>query len=95
MPAATRSDCETIMLFDEVRSVLDPALIGEVPDMPKISVEEGMTMTCLTHKMMLASDVSGHATYFHQGMTAEIGKPEAVFGTPQHPEMQKFLLSAR
>ncbi len=83
------------MLFDEVTSALDPQLVGEVLDTLKMLAEEGMTMICVTHEMGFARDVSRRVAFFHQGVMAEIGPPEQIFGAPQHPETQKFLASVR
>lgn len=83
------------MLFDEVTSALDPQLVGEVLDTLKMLAAEGMTMICVTHEMAFARDVSKRVAFFHQGVIAEVGPPEQVFGAPQHPETQKFLSSVR
>ncbi|MDN3713892.1 amino acid ABC transporter ATP-binding protein [Paracoccus cavernae] len=83
------------MLFDEVTSALDPQLVGEVLDTLKMLADEGMTMICVTHEMAFARDVSDRVAFFHQGVMAEIGAPEQLFGNPQHPETQKFLSSTR
>ena len=83
------------MLFDEVTSALDPMLVGEVLDTLKMLAEEGMTMICVTHEMAFARDVSDRVAFFHQGVMAEIGTPEQLFGAPQNPETQKFLASIR
>ncbi len=83
------------MLFDEVTSALDPQLVGEVLDTLKMLADEGMTMICVTHEMAFARDVSDRVAFFHQGVMAEIGSPEQLFGNPQHPETQKFLSSTR
>ncbi len=83
------------MLFDEVTSALDPQLVGEVLETLKMLAEEGMTMICVTHEMAFARDVSKRVAYFHQGVMAEIGAPEQIFGDPQHPETRKFLASVR
>lgn len=83
------------MLFDEVTSALDPQLVGEVLDTLKMLAQEGMTMICVTHEMAFARDVSNRVAFFHQGVMAEIGPPEQIFGAPQHPETQKFLSSVR
>lgn len=83
------------MLFDEVTSALDPMLVGEVLDTLKMLAEEGMTMICVTHEMAFARDVSDRVAFFHQGILAEIGTPDQLFGAPQHPETQKFLASVR
>jgi ABC-type polar amino acid transport system ATPase subunit len=83
------------MLFDEVTSALDPMLVGEVLDTLKMLAEEGMTMICVTHEMAFARDVSDRVAFFHQGVMAEIGTPEQLFGAPQNPETQKFLAGIR
>lgn len=83
------------MLFDEVTSALDPQLVGEVLDTLKMLAEEGMTMICVTHEMAFARDVSNRVAFFHQGVMAEIGTPEQIFGAPQNPETQKFLSNVR
>ncbi|MGR3762139.1 amino acid ABC transporter ATP-binding protein [Roseobacteraceae bacterium NS-SX3] len=83
------------MLFDEVTSALDPQLVGEVLDTLKMLAREGMTMICVTHEMGFARDVSDRVAFFHQGVMAEIGAPDQIFGAPQHPETQKFLAGVR
>ena len=83
------------MLFDEVTSALDPQLVGEVLDTLKMLATEGMTMICVTHEMAFARDVSNRVAFFHQGVVAEIGSPDQIFGSPQNPETQKFLLGVR
>ncbi len=83
------------MLFDEVTSALDPMLVGEVLDTLIMLAKEGMTMICVTHEMSFARDVSNRVAFFHQGVMAEIGPPEQIFGAPQHPETRKFLASVR
>ncbi|WP_226553836.1 amino acid ABC transporter ATP-binding protein [Celeribacter naphthalenivorans] len=83
------------MLFDEVTSALDPQLVGEVLETLKMLAEEGMTMILVTHEMSFARDVSDRVAFFHQGIMAEIGAPEQIFGDPQHEETQKFLASVR
>ena len=85
----------TYMLFDEVTSALYPMLVGEVLDTLKMLAEEGMTMICVTHEMAFARDVSDRVAFFHQGVLAEIGTPDQLFGAPQHPETQKFLANVR
>ncbi|WP_372022122.1 amino acid ABC transporter ATP-binding protein (plasmid) [Tistrella mobilis] len=83
------------MLFDEVTSALDPMLVGEVLDTLKMLAEEGMTMICVTHEMGFARDVSDRVAFFHQGVMAEIGPPDQIFGAPRQPETQAFLGSVR
>ncbi|HEV7304664.1 amino acid ABC transporter ATP-binding protein [Ensifer sp.] len=79
------------MLFDEVTSALDPQLVGEVLDTLRMLASEGMTMICVTHEMKFAREVSDRVAFFHKGVMAEIAAPEALFGAPKDPELQKFL----
>lgn len=79
------------MLFDEVTSALDPQLVGEVLDTLRMLASEGMTMICITHEMKFAREVSDRVAFFHKGVMAEIAAPEALFGAPKDPELQKFL----
>jgi len=83
------------ILFDEVTSALDPQLVGEVLDTLKLLADEGMTMICVTHEMSFARDVSNRVAFFHQGVMAEIGAPDQIFGDPQHEETRKFLSNVR
>ncbi|MCA1405035.1 amino acid ABC transporter ATP-binding protein [Ensifer sp. IC3342] len=79
------------MLFDEVTSALDPQLVGEVLDTLRMLASEGTTMICVTHEMKFAREVSDRVAFFHKGVMAEIAPPEALFGAPKDPELQKFL----
>ena len=83
------------MLFDEVTSALDPQLVGEVLDTLKMLAAEGMTMICVTHEMGFARDVSHRVAFFHQGVIAEIGPPDRIFGAAEHPETRRFLSAVR
>ncbi|GES41895.1 hypothetical protein RsS62_11470 [Rhizobium dioscoreae] len=51
-----------------------------------------MTMICMTAPVRDASDC---ATYIRQGGVIGIGRPNQIFGKPEHPEMQKSLASVR
>ncbi|MDX1786125.1 amino acid ABC transporter ATP-binding protein [Roseovarius sp. ZX-A-9] len=83
------------MLFDEVTSALDPQLVGEVLDTLKLLADEGMTMICVTHEMGFARDVSNRVAFFDQGVMAEIGPPEQIFGDAKNEATRKFLSSVR
>ena len=83
------------MLFDEVTSALDPQLVGEVLDTLKLLADDGMTMICVTHEMGFARDVSDRVAFFDQGVMAEIGPPEQIFGDAKSEATRKFLSSVR
>lgn len=80
-----------IMLFDEPTSALDPEMIGEVLDVMKNLAKEGMTMIVVTHEMGFAREVADRIIFMDHGQILEVGSPDAIFNTPQHPRLQKFL----
>ena len=80
-----------VMLFDEPTSALDPEMVGEVLDVMKELAREGMTMVCVTHEMGFAREVGNRVLFMADGMLLEQGKPEEIFGNPQHPRLKEFL----
>lgn len=82
-----------VMLFDEPTSALDPEMVGEVLDLMKELVREGMTMICVTHEMGFAREVSDRVLFMYDGIVAEIGTPDEIFNSPKHPKLQQFLNS--
>lgn len=80
-----------IMLFDEPTSALDPELTGEVLKVIKDLAEEHMTMLVVTHEMGFAREVANRVIFMDNGEIIEQGKPEDVFGNPQHPRTKAFL----
>ncbi len=82
-----------VMLFDEPTSALDPEMVGEVLDLMKELVREGMTMVCVTHEMGFAREVSDRVLFMYEGVIAESGSPDEIFNHPNHPKLQQFLNS--
>ncbi|MDO4796462.1 MAG: amino acid ABC transporter ATP-binding protein [Coriobacteriales bacterium] len=80
-----------LMLFDEPTSALDPEMVGEVLDVMRQLAEEGMTMVVVTHEMGFARQVSSRVLFIDEGVIAEEGTPDQVFGNPQNPRTQSFL----
>lgn len=80
-----------VLLFDEPTSALDPQMVGEVLEVMKKLAEEGMTMMIVTHEMAFARDVSSHVVYMADGVIAEEGTPQQIFGNPQNPLTKEFL----
>lgn len=80
-----------VMLFDEPTSALDPEMIGEVLDLMKELVADGMTMVVVTHEMGFAREVSNRILFMDEGYIKEEGSPEQVFGNPKDPRLQEFL----
>jgi polar amino acid transport system ATP-binding protein len=80
-----------LMLLDEITSALDPALVGEVLDMVRELVAEGMTLLLATHEMGFAREISSRVAFLHQGRIVEQGPPERIFERPDQPETRAFL----
>jgi putative lysine transport system ATP-binding protein len=80
-----------VLLFDEPTSALDPQMVGEVLDVMKALVQEGLTMIVVTHEMAFARDVSSRTVFMKDGIIWEDGAPSQIFGSPEKPETQEFL----
>ena len=80
-----------VMLFDEPTSALDPEMVGEVLNVIKNLVKEGMTTVIVTHEMGFAREVSDRVFFMDGGILAEKGPPEQIFSHPQNPRTQEFL----
>jgi len=80
-----------VMLFDEPTSALDPEMVGEVLDVMKNLAKKGMTMIVVTHEMGFAKEVSNRVLFMDEGVIAEDGTPEEVFGSPKCERLQSFL----
>ncbi len=80
-----------VMLFDEPTSALDPEMVGEVLEIMKELADDGMTMIVVTHEMGFAREVATRVMFMDEGVIAEQGTPEQVFGNPQNARLQAFL----
>ena len=80
-----------VMLFDEPTSALDPEMVGEVLQVIKDLVKEGMTTVIVTHEMGFAREVSERVFFMDGGVIAEQGTPAEIFGAPQNPRTKEFL----
>ena len=80
-----------VMLFDEPTSALDPEMVGEVLDVMKTLAAQGMTMVVVTHEMGFAREVSNRVMFLDDGIIAEEGTPEQIFGNPQCERLKTFL----
>lgn len=80
-----------VLLFDEPTSALDPEMVGEVLDVMKKLVKEGMTMLVVTHEMGFAREVSDRVLFFDKGVVLEEGVPEELFAHPSHDRTKTFL----
>jgi len=79
------------MLFDEVTSALDPELVGEVLDVMRQLVQDGMTMVIVTHEMAFARAFAHRVVFMDEGEIVEQGEPGRLFEDPESPRLQTFL----
>ena len=80
-----------VLLFDEPTSALDPEMVGEVLDVRKALARQGMTMVVVTHEMGFAREVASRVIFLDDGVIAESGPPEQVFGAPKSERLRSFL----
>lgn len=80
-----------VMLFDEPTSALDPEMVGEVLDVMRELAAEGMTMVVVTHEMGFAREVSNRVIFLDEGVVAEEGSPDEIFGNPKCERLRSFL----
>ena len=80
-----------VMLFDEPTSALDPEMVGEVLDVMKELAKSGMTMVVVTHEMGFAREVASRVLFLDDGVIAEEGTPNEIFGAPKGERLQSVL----
>lgn len=80
-----------VLLFDEPTSALDPELVGEVLKVMKDLSQEGMTMVVVTHEMNFAHEAADQVIFMDQGIVADRGTPEEVFGNTKNMRTMQFL----
>ncbi len=80
-----------VMLFDEPTSALDPEMVGEVLQVIKKLVNDGMTAVIVTHEMGFAKEVSDRVIFMDGGVIAESGTPDQIFNNPTNPRTKEFL----
>jgi ABC-type polar amino acid transport system ATPase subunit len=79
------------MLFDEPTSALDPELIGEVLEVMRKLVQEGMTMLVVTHEMGFAYEVADSIVFMEKGSIVEKGSPDDLLNRPRFDRTREFL----
>ncbi|MDX2498849.1 MAG: amino acid ABC transporter ATP-binding protein [Desulfobacterales bacterium] len=79
------------MLFDEPTSALDPELVGEVLEVMKALVVDGMTMVVVSHEMGFAREVAHRVIFMDEGLIVEENTPENIFSNPQNERTRNFL----
>jgi ABC-type polar amino acid transport system ATPase subunit len=79
------------MLFDEPTSALDPELTKEVLDVMLGLVQDGMTVTIVTHEMAFARKAADRMIFMEHGRIVEEGSTKDLFDNPQHERTARFL----
>jgi ABC-type polar amino acid transport system ATPase subunit len=80
-----------LMLFDEATSALDPELVKGVLDVMQALAKRGMTMIVVTHELGFAREVANRVVFIDQGVIAEEGPPDQIFGAPRTERLRSFL----
>jgi len=79
------------LLLDEPTSALDPERVGEVLEVLRGLVADGLTMLLVTHEVRFAREASSRVLVLDGGKVIEDGPPAAVLDDPQHPRTRAFL----
>jgi len=79
------------LLFDEPTSALDPEMVGEVLKVIRDLADGGQTMVIVTHEMDFAREVADRVIFMADGVIAEEGTPESIFGSPKTEKARAFL----
>ncbi len=80
-----------VMLFDEPTSALDPELVGDVLKVISQLAEEGMSMVIVTHEMHFAHQICDTVVFLDQGVIADIGPADHIFGGTTNKRTLEFL----
>lgn len=80
-----------ILFFDEPTSALDPELTGEILKVIKSLAEQNRTMVIVTHEMSFAAEISDKVIFMDDGLIAEQGSADEIFGNPQNRRLKEFL----
>ncbi len=80
-----------VLLFDEPTSALDPEMIGEVLDLIRDVLKDGMTAIIVTHEINFAKEVASRIVFIDNGRIVEEGTPNKFFTHPESPRVKDFL----
>ncbi len=80
-----------VVLFDEPTSALDPELVGEVLQVMRELVQDGMTMLVVTHEMRFARQAASEVVLMDGGLIVERSKPADFFDHPATERARQFL----
>ncbi len=81
----------SILFFDEPTSALDPELTGEILRVIKSLASKNRTMVIVTHEMKFAREVSDMIIFMENGVVAECGTPDELFGENMSERLKSFV----
>ena len=80
-----------VILFDEPTSALDPEMVGEVLNVMKETVQDGMTAVIVTHEMNFAKEVADRIIFMDEGKIVEEMTPDELNSAHTNPRIANFL----
>lgn len=80
-----------IILFDEPTSALDPKMVGEVEEVIKSIIDDGITAIIVSHEMNFIKNIATKVVYMRDGEIICTGTPKDIFDNPQDEELKKFI----
>jgi polar amino acid transport system ATP-binding protein len=80
-----------VLLLDEITLALDPELVGEVLNVVRELVADGMTMILVMHELSFARDVSARVVFMDRAQVAVEGTPREVFSGQPRERLRSFL----
>lgn len=80
-----------VLCFDEPTSALDPLLTNEVLSVIRSLKSKDMTMIIVTHEMEFARGVSDKIAFMSEGVIADFGTPDEIFGSGASGGLKNFL----
>jgi oligopeptide/dipeptide ABC transporter ATP-binding protein len=75
-----------LLIADEPTTALDVTVQAQILDLlRRLQRELGMAMIFITHNLGVAGEIADQVLVMYAGQCGEIGRREAVFGSPRYP----------
>jgi len=75
-----------VVLFDEPTSALDPLMVREVAELFNHLRRENVTMLCVTHDLVLASQIADRVVFLDEGVVK--AEDDIAHLIKEHPDLQ-------
>ena len=79
-----------VLLFDEPTSALDPEMVGEVLELMKDLMKEGMTMIVVTHEIGFACEAAHRMIFMDHGRIIGDDTPEELVNNSENQRIRDF-----